>query len=149
MNRNLVDSWSYAESNTPYFVNYTHAYELYGDELNLSPRNTFHSIYLYKDGVEIAHQEGKQLDFMDTDREKELNIGQDWPFDPLPRGGCIFNKDFAEGQIQVGDDIDIAVTFGEVLTTIIANYNKMAEQEGWELAAENIYGGGHLVHIDC
>ena len=60
---------------------------------------------------------------MDTDREKELNIGQDWPYDALPRGGCIFNKDLDEEEIKVGDDIRIAVGIGELLTTIIANYN--------------------------
>ena len=41
-----------------FFVNYTHAYELYGDDLNLSPRNKFNSIYLFNDGKEIAHEVG-------------------------------------------------------------------------------------------
>ena len=74
MNGGPPVTWSYAESNLGYFVNYTHAYELYGDDLNVSPRNTFNNLYVFKDNEEIA-RDGKKLFFMDTEREKELNIG--------------------------------------------------------------------------
>ena len=60
MNANFEGSWSYAESNTGFYVNYTHAYELYGDDLNLSPRNSFHSIYLFKNQTEEIAQESSK-----------------------------------------------------------------------------------------
>ena len=32
------------------------------------------------------------LVFMDTEQEKKINLGSDWPYDSMEKGGCIISK---------------------------------------------------------
>ena len=44
--------------------------------------------------------------FIDTEREKEIGLGPDWPFEPMGESECIINKEIANNyDIKVGDEI--------------------------------------------
>ena len=77
-------------SDTNHLLNYTQVKELYGDDLaNLSPRQqntgvtanyTVPHVNTTLDGNTGLTGFSGQLMFMDTDREKDIYLGNKWPY---------------------------------------------------------------------
>ena len=45
--------------------------------------------------------------FMDTEREKQINIGPNWPYGPLAEGECIASDKFeASYNVKIGETIN-------------------------------------------
>ena len=45
--------------------------------------------------------------YIDTEREKQLNIGPDWPYGPLAEDECIASDKFENSyQVKIGDTIN-------------------------------------------
>ena len=65
-------AWGGIDSNNFDLFNYTHISELYEEDLNLSPRNAF-----FGEGSNstATFEKGIHLVFLDTEREKQINIG--------------------------------------------------------------------------
>ena len=49
---------------------------------------------LYIDGDSTRFQ--PLFVFMDSQREKEIDLGPDWPYDPMEKDECIINKEIAD-----------------------------------------------------
>ena len=43
------------------------------------------------------------LGYIDTDREKEIGIGKNYPFDPLGPGECLVPAVWQELNVKIGD----------------------------------------------
>ena len=72
--------------------------------------------------------------FIDTEREKEIGLGPDWPFEPMKETECIINKEIANKyDIKVGDEITPHLYSIYAIQTIIAAYNREAPLHGWDL----------------
>ena len=70
--------------------------------------------------------------FMDTQREKDIELGPQWPFDPINEGECISNSAFAtKYEIEADETIFFNVRIDELLDVIIFHYNVLAETKGW------------------
>ena len=71
--------------------NYTQITELYGYTYNLSPRwHMWQTTYDYStpssDGATMLPSGRSWINFIDLEREKELEIGTDWPYPDLKLG---------------------------------------------------------------
>ena len=68
------------------FLNYTQEVNLYQDEYNFSPRLNYErsasilntTIFDWSKGLSL------RVVVIDTEREAEIGIGTDWPFDVIP-----------------------------------------------------------------
>ena len=54
------------------------------------------------------------LILIDTEREKEIGLGPDWPYKPLGPGECIISRVFADTiyddyDVGIGDKLDLNV----------------------------------------
>lgn len=68
---------------------------------------------------------------MDTEREKEINLGITYPFEPLGVGQCLMNinqKDVLG--ISEGSTLYIEAQMSVLLNAIIKDYNVIAQSEG-------------------
>ena len=45
----------------------------------------------------------------DTQREKDINLGASYPFEPLEKGECIISSTFASTGISIGDTLKIKI----------------------------------------
>ena len=66
---------------------------------------------------------------MDTAREKEINIGTSYKFDPLGYGECLVNNKWKSTlQIEEGDFVYFSMRIGDLLNDIILKYNKQFDK---------------------
>ena len=72
------------------FLNYTQIKDITSDKYNLSPRMQFGAALLDYDETTW------QASFIDTQREKDIGIGTDWPYDPLGAGECIVTSEYED-----------------------------------------------------
>ena len=88
-----INSWG----PTLNYLNYTQVRAITNDEYNLSPRNAFSGTR--DGGFEYTVQ------FLDTNREKDINLGVNYPFDQMSAGECIVNGDAREvdKSLKTGD----------------------------------------------
>ena len=91
------------------YLNYTHIEAVYGKKYNLAPR-------LYRGLTGFHEAPGSSTNFtkdstfvlLDTVREKEIGVGDGYPFGPLGPGECIISEEFKEGtDIGVGSEITV------------------------------------------
>ena len=69
--------------------------------------------------TDINHHYGViNLILIDTEREKEIGLGTDWPYKPLGPGQCIISRAFAD---TIYDDY--AVGIGDKLNLNVLIYN--------------------------
>ena len=63
--------------------------------------------------------------FFDTLREREINLGTQYKFDPLEDGECNINeKQKTTLMIEEGDFVYMSARIGSLLNAIINNYNE-------------------------
>ena len=63
----------------------------------------------------------------DTEREKQLDMGPKWPYQPLKTGECIVSDTMVEDGFQIGDSLNISLQYSKTLRSIIQNnYNPIA-----------------------
>ena len=43
------------------------------------------------------------LKFIDSEQERKIGVGVDWPFEKLEKNECIISSNFASKGINVGD----------------------------------------------
>ena len=121
-----------ANSNNWWCLNYTHIQEMYGDELNVSPRMGYSGGQTYLPNHAHHGITNPLLVFMDTDQEKKINLAPDWPYGPIDEGGCIVSKQIAtELEKHTGDKIQIALSQKWLYDSVIGQYNARASEHGW------------------
>ena len=82
-------------------------------------------------GAYLAANGTMCLKFIDSDKEKEINVGVSWPYDKMKKGECIIADDFALKGVNVGDIVTIKVQWEGYWNNMRAEYNKAALVEGW------------------
>ena len=125
-----LDSYSDYSSNSKHNYNYTHIYQLYGDTYNLSPREQFQDIsanYSSEGYPELKGFKGTIV-FMDTIRENQINLGNDWPFDPLAEGECLASSAFQSTyKVEKNETVYFNYTIDSKLDNIRTYYNVLAD----------------------
>lgn len=62
---------------------------------------------------------------MNTTREREIDIGEAYKFDPLGYGECYVSNNWKSSlQIEVGDFVYFSMRIGDLVNDIILKYNK-------------------------
>jgi len=56
---------------------------------------------------------------LDTEREKEISLGTEWPYEPLKAGECIVSSKFEEA--DVGQTVQVSIDAGS-LTEAMTRY---------------------------
>ena len=56
--------------------------------------------------------------FMDTAKEKEINLGKDYPFEPLAGGECIVPSKYQGLGVQIGDEVQLTLKMGHMLRAL-------------------------------
>jgi hypothetical protein len=91
---NNFDSFENIKGN---YLNYTQVDRVTQDAYNLSPRKVFGSTFIYteKQTGKISTNFFKESDhslgslvLIDTEREKEIGVGTNYPFDAMSQGEC-------------------------------------------------------------
>ena len=79
--------------------------EVSNDAYNLSPRNSQTNARLKFNETTYS---GLILTGIDTEREKAIGLGEDWPFPPLKANECLITEKFAKANnITKGVTVDI------------------------------------------
>ena len=64
--------------------------------------------------------------YIDTDREKDIGLGSDYPFEPLGPLECIIPKKYKEGYgLTVGFPLQLKLSAGNLLKSMVAEYNRV------------------------
>lgn len=111
---------------TYWYLNYTQitGEVLKDDDYNLSPRNVFANTM---DGdFEYTVQ------FIDTNREKEIDLGVKYPFNALNAGECIVNSGArtTDPTLKIGDVMQLNIPMQELFNTIRNQYNDIFREPG-------------------
>ena len=61
------------------------------------------------EGTEIAQNGTMCLKFMDTEKEKEIDLGVGWPYTAMEPYECMISSEFLNKAIKVGDKVKIKV----------------------------------------
>ena len=70
----------------------------------MAPRNQF----CYSDIVPKGYNSKDTcIMFMDTEREKQIKLGTDYPFDALGAGECILPNSYTAYGLKVGDTVNL------------------------------------------
>ena len=70
--------------------------------------------------------------FMDTERENQIKLGQDWPYNTLNEGECLASSSFSETyKVKQGDTIIFNYTLANNMKNLHAYYNEVANEKGW------------------
>ena len=93
------------------------------DQYNLSPRMEFRETIAY---VENERPQYCLLTLMDTERENEINLGTDWPFEPLAAGDCVVDIAYQnELKKEVGDTLILSVPLYPLINMQAIIYNEL------------------------
>ena len=104
-----------------YFLNYTQAQSVTDKRYNLAPRMHYYdSTYVVTLGFKNA-----RLAVIDTDREKEIGLGTQYPYGPLGSGECIISKDYEDyPKIRKNGEIKLQVNLNPLVHTQIKFFNE-------------------------
>lgn len=61
---------------------------------------------------------------METELEKEINLGASYPYGPLKAGECVVSSFYQSLGLQVGDQIELTLPIGKMLATMAETYNR-------------------------
>lgn len=95
-----------------------------GEDFKISPRLQNCGSYAFMSDAYQADAEGVCIMFMDTDREKEIGLGADYPYEPLGPGECVL-PEIAEStyNFNVGDELKLSIYMGNQMRTMASVYN--------------------------
>ena len=81
----------------------------------------------------------------DTELEKSIGIGLEWPFGPLKMDECVISKNLQlRLDLSLGSSIMVSSESMENrLSQIIDNYNEVASENGWQRASH--YGANQTL----
>ena len=71
------------------------------------------------------------LKFIDTEREKEINLGAAWPYEKLKAYECLLSDSFAGKGVSVGDKVQIKMLWTNFWNNMRWQYNEAASLNGW------------------
>ena len=74
------------------------------------------------------------LGFIDTEREKEISIGVDYPFDPLEPGECLVPTDYKDEGIKINDTVTLNFEMGNLLRAMTTDFNNKTDP-AWRFQA--------------
>ncbi len=102
------------------YLNYTKMRGFTGDIYNVSPRLQLNDLFAYKESTGRTVSGSVGLTLMDTNREKAIALGPDYPYSPQDAGKCIipstlhtYNDDY----FLVGDKLTINLNLSKLLQT--------------------------------
>ena len=66
--------------------------------------------------------------YMDTEQEKKIQLGVDYPYDPLGSLECIVAEKYKSQQgFEAGDSLKIQQPIGYLLEVMVDQYNRQKE----------------------
>ena len=61
---------------------------------------------------------------IETEREKDIDIGVKYPFEPLKYGECLATAEMQiNNKLEINDNIDIRININEMVKAMIEDYN--------------------------
>ena len=63
--------------------------------------------------------------YIDTQLEKDIGLGSDYPFDPLGPLECIVPSDYKENGLAVGSPLRLKLSAGDLLKAMVKEYNRV------------------------
>lgn len=82
----------------------------------------------FKEAVEC------HVTLIQTDREKQIHLGVDYPFPTLQTGECLVSSKYKSiMNLQVGDFIGLQIYMPDTNTAIKETYNQAATENEWPL----------------
>lgn len=103
------------------YLNFTKAQEITNSQYNLSPRMQQCATYIpeFEPNYACVMQ-------MDTEREKQIMLGPNYPYEPLQAGECIVNAGILEynPEIQVGSTITIEYGLTNLIEAMATVFNE-------------------------
>ena len=63
------------------------------------------------------------LIMLDTEREKEIGLGPEYPYDALADGECIISSEFSD-KVEIGDWVKIQFDMRYLMQALIIHYNE-------------------------
>ena len=85
------------------YFNYTHFKYIWEDKYNIAPR--FH--YAKVSSVDVPEIKNQYLNMWDTQLEKEIHLGSQYPYEPLGRGECLVPESYAVHGYVIGDTLQM------------------------------------------
>lgn len=130
-------SYNYYNSNGQ-FLNYTLANELYGDQDNFAPRKQAWGCW-FCNAENCTDYEGGRITLIETEREKQIELGTQYPFAPLKTGECNVPNDLKVTLpgLKEGSKLILDIKFPYTINTIAEDYNVIAKQNGWKRYLQN------------
>ena len=92
--------FDYGWGDEPRSFNYTKIRDEFGDRFNVAPRGHRGA---YARNMDSSWHREKVLVLIDTDRENQIGLGIDYPFEPMNAGECIVASRFKEYGFKLGD----------------------------------------------
>lgn len=106
------------------FFNYTQVNELYPEE-NLSPRCLFGYTYIWN--LDVNDWYTSQIYAIKTDREREIELGTRYNYQPLKINECIISSARAkELNVTVGMNVGMRLRWTKTIDAIVEDYNVIA-----------------------
>lgn len=77
-------------------------------------------------GTQLVTNGTMCMKFIDTEQEKEIDLGVSWPYEKLEPGECIISADF-DDEVKVGDKVQILISWTNFWNNLGLNeYNEAA-----------------------
>ena len=79
-----------------------------------------------KSSVFVQKKKGS-VSFIDTERERQIGLGPDYPFEPLEAGQCVISQSLVAPNVTVGSTIYLDIPLRPLISTMadILNANRL------------------------
>lgn len=85
---------------------------------------------------------------MDTQREKDIYLGTEYPYDTLSSGQCLISSDMEDlMNISENQAIQLYMNITMTVTALMQNYNVLSAQNGWEPLTNTTFN--YTVQMPC
>ena len=109
-----------------FFTNYTQAQAL-NPENNFSPRKQFWASHFTDPNIPEDTTLAR-VTLINTEREKEIELGTMWPYPALKAGECLApEENLKEPLLNVGDELSVSINMPYTIDAIRQFYNSYAE----------------------
>lgn len=81
----------------------------------------------------VSHVPDGHLLLMDTQREKDIYLGTQYPYGTLEAGQCLiaeYGKDAMN--LTENQSIQLSLNMGVTVTAVMENYNVLSVENGWK-----------------
>ena len=92
------------------------------------------------EGSDLASNGTMCIKWLDTEQEKNIDVGVGWPYDKLGPYECLIPSTFASSAGVVnGDKIVINIAWSGFWNNLRNQYNEAALENGWNTVTEYVH----------